>query len=94
MDIYDAGARINRWPYEWNEFYKKNTKNNKGQSPQQDLLLQLQLFKWQLQLLEHLLEWLILELDLQLTFLLFLKFLLLQFFLGDELQIFKLAVLL
>ena len=34
------------------------------------------------------------ELDLQLTFLLFFKFLLLQFFLVDEVQIFKLAVLL
>ena len=83
-----------RWRYEWNEFYKKNTKNNKGQSPQQDFLWQLQLFIWQLQLLKHLLGWLILELDLQLTLLLFAKFLLLQFLLGDELQVFKVAVFL
>ena len=76
------------------EFYKKNTKNNKGQSPQQDFLWQLQLFIWQLQLLKHLLGWLILELDLQLTLLLFAKFLLLQFLLGDELQVFKVAVFL
>lgn len=45
-------------------------------------------------MLQHLLQVLLLKLDLQLIFLLLFKFLVLQIFLGEELQVFKVAVFL
>ena len=61
-------------------FIKKNTKNNKGQRPQQDLLLQLQLFKMTVTIVRTLIRMTNIRTRFTIDLLLFLKFLLLQFF--------------